>query len=79
MKKLSQQEKVNALTNFLRNVSKNEELFISSLNKGKDEMFFIATKTEIGGINNVTSFFTYEQMNCYFLGVLAVKENRVNF
>ena len=79
MKRLSQEEKVNALTNFLRNVSTNEELFIFTMNKGRNAKFCIATKTEIGGINNKTSFMTYEEMNAYFSGVLAVKENRVNF
>lgn len=49
------------------------------MNKGRNAKFCIATKTEIGGINNKTSFMTYEEMNAYFFGVLAVKENRVNF
>lgn len=79
MKKLSQEQKVNALTNFLRNVSTNEELFIYSVNIGKNTKFCIATKTDIGVIYTKTKFMTYEEMNCYFFGVLAVKENRVNF
>ena len=44
MKKLSQEEKVNALTNFLRNVSTNEELFIYSVNLGKNTKFCVAEK-----------------------------------
>lgn len=79
MKRLSQTEKINALTNFLRNVSTNEKLFIFTMNKDKNAIFCIATKTEIGGIDIKTKFMTYEEMNCYFFGVLAVKENRVNF
>ena len=79
MKKLSQEEKVNALTNFLRNVSTNEELFIYSVNLGKNTKFCVAEKSEPSGVNPKSNFMTYEEMNCYFFGVLAVKENRVNF
>ena len=79
MKRLSQGEKVNALTNFLRNVSTNEELFIFTMNKDRNAIFCIATKTDIGGIDTKTKFMAYEEMNAYFFGVLAVKENRVNF
>lgn len=79
MKKLSQEEKVNALTNFLRNVSTNEKLFIYSVNLGKNTKFCVAEKSEPSGVNPKSNFMTYEEMNCYFFGVLAVKENRVNF
>jgi hypothetical protein len=79
MKKLSQEEKFNALTNFLRTISKNEELFIFSVNKSANTKFCIAEKSESSGVNPKSKFMTYEEMNCYFFGVLAVKENRLNF
>lgn len=78
MKKLSGEEKVNALTNFLNTVSKNENLFIHSVNLGKNTRYAVAEKL-YGGVNPKSNFMTYEEMNCYFFGVLAVKENRVNF
>lgn len=77
MKRLSQEEKVNALTNFLRNVSKNENLFIK-IDEIKGKTFAIGEKTIIG-YSIKSNFMTYEEMNCYFFGVLAVQENRVNF
>lgn len=77
MKRLSQEEKVNALTNFLRNVSKNENLFIK-IDEIKGKTFAIGEKT-ITGYSTKSNFMTYEEMNAYFFGVLAVKENRVNF
>jgi hypothetical protein len=78
MKKLSQQEKVNALTNFLRTISKNENLFITT-DQIKGKKFAIAEHTIKQTLIVKTNFMTYEEMNCYFFGVLAVKENRVNF
>ena len=78
MKRLSQGEKVNALTNFLRNVSTNEKLFITT-DQIKGKTFAIAEHMT-GGTQSVKSnFMAYEEMNAYFFGVLAVKENRVNF
>ena len=77
MKKLSQEEKVNALTKFLSMLTKNENLFIKT-DEIHGKNFAIAEKQE-HGINVKTNFMTYEEMNCYFYGVLAVKENRVNF
>lgn len=79
MTKLSQEQKVNALTNFLRNVSTNEELFIYSVNLGKNTKFCVAEKSKPSGVNPKSNFMTYEEMNAYFFGVLAVKENRVKF
>lgn len=77
MKKLSQEQKVNALTNFLRNVSTNEKLFITT-DEIKGKTFAVAEKT--GGTRSIKSnFMTYEEMNAYFFGVLAVKKNSVNF
>jgi len=78
MKKLSREEKVNALTNFLNTVSKNEKLFIMP-DQIHGKTFAIAEHMT-GGTQSVKSnFMTYEEMNCYFFGVLAVKQNRVNF
>lgn len=78
MKRLSQEEKVNALTNFLRNVSKNEKLFITT-DEIKGKTFAIAENLTGRTLSVKSNFMTYEEMNCYFFGVLAVKENRVNF
>ena len=79
MKLLSHEEKVNALTNFLQTISTNKEFFIFSVNSGKNAKFSIATKTGIGGIDVKTKFFSYDEMNAYFYGVLSVKENKINF
>ena len=78
MTRLSQEQKVNALTNFLRNVSKNEKLFITT-DQIKGKTFAIAEHMTGGTQSVKTNFMTYEEMNCYFFGVLAVKKNCVNF
>ena len=78
MKRLSQEKKVNALTNFLRHVSTNEKLFITT-DQIKGKTFAIAEHIT-GGTQSVKSnFMTYEEMNAYFFGVLAVKNGTINF
>lgn len=67
------------LTNFLRNISGNEKLFIHHIHKGRDTRFYVAEKSGAGGINALTNPMLYNEMNCYFLGVLAAKENKVAF
>jgi len=77
MARLNQNQKIEALTNFLKMLTKNENLFIK-YDEIKGNTFAIAENQEIG-ISTKTNFMTYEEMNCYFFGALAVKENRVNF
>ena len=79
MKKPSPAEQKDALTNFLRTVSNNEKLFIYSVNTGRNTRFCIAEENKSGGIYTHTSFMAYEEMNCYFFGVLAEREVRIKF
>ena len=78
MKRLSNAEKKEYLTNTLRYITKNDELYIFSSNLGKDVIFAISNK-DLSGVNPQTKFMTYEEMRCFFDGVLAVKENRIKF
>jgi hypothetical protein len=79
MKKYTTEQQAEALTNFLRNVSENQSLFICSVNKGKNSKFCIAEKTETVGTSSKSKLMTYEEMNHYFFGVLAVKNKSINF
>jgi len=76
---LNTTQKMEALTNFLKTISKNEELFVYHVNLGKNTKFAVAEKAEHSGVNPKSNFMTYDEMNCYFMGVLAVQENRVKF
>jgi len=76
--RLTTEQKKDSLTNFLRMVSKNEELFIHSINKGSNIKFAVAIKSD-SAVDHKSNFMTYEEMNCYFFGVIAVQEKRVNF
>ena len=78
MKKLNREEKIKDLTNFLRNVSTNENLFIKP-DEIKGNTFAITERKAGNTIDVKSNFMTYEEMNCYFFGVLAVKENRIQF
>ena len=65
-----------ALTNFLVMLTK-EDLFIQNADGRLGKKYAIAEKTENGGINVKCNFMTYSEMNCFFMGVLSVKEQRI--
>lgn len=75
---MTRDKKIESLTNFLNMVTKNENLFVKT-DEIKGKTFAIAEKKENGTLSVKTNFMTYEEMNCYFFGVLAVQEKRVNF
>jgi len=77
MARMNLTQKIEALTNFLKVVSKNENLFIYP-DEINGKTFCIAEKQGTAKANK-SNFMTYEEMNCYFYGALAVKENRVDF
>lgn len=72
-------EENEALTNFLKMVTKDENLVIQNADGRLGKKYAIAEKSDIGTINVKSNFMTYNEMNCFFMGVLAVKENRINF
>ena len=76
MKRLSTAEKKEALNSFLKSITKNDELFIYSI---ANTRFTIAIMQNDGGIDVKCDFMTYDEMRCFFLGVLAIKENRIEF
>jgi hypothetical protein len=75
---MKRQQQIEALTNFLRNISKNEKLFIYP-DEIKGKTFCIAEEMPGGTKCSKSNFMTYEEMNCFFFGVLAQRENRINF
>jgi len=78
MARLTQSQKIAALTNFLKTVSNNETLFIYP-DEITGKTFCIAENQAGGCKANKSNFMTYEEMNCYFFGVLAIKQNHINF
>jgi hypothetical protein len=69
-----------ALTNFLRSAfTKNDDFFIQNADDRIGKKYAIAKKTERGGIDVKTNFMTYNEMNCFFMGMLTIKENRIKF
>jgi hypothetical protein len=78
MKKLNTNQQKEALTNFLKKVTKNENLFIKT-DEIKGNRFAIAEKQENNSISTKSNFMSYQEMNCYFFGVLASLEKRINF
>lgn len=69
-------EQINALANYLRVCTENKTLFIRVANKNKKAKFFIAEPT-LYGVKPITTVMTYDEMNCYFNGVMAVKNNKI--
>jgi hypothetical protein len=79
MKRMNLMEKIDALTNFLNNISTNKSLFIQCSDARLGQKFAIGEKLANGCVNIKSNFMTYEEMNCYFFGVLAVQESRIEF
>lgn len=78
MARLIKSQKIQALTNFLKAVSNNENLFIYP-DEITGKTFCIAENQAGGCKANKSNFMTYEEMNCYLFGVLAVQRNSINF
>jgi len=71
--------KKDGLTTFLRTVSKNTDLIIHTINKGANMRFAIAIELDSSAIDLKSDFMTYEGINTFLFGVMAVKDNRINF
>jgi len=69
-----------ALNNFLKNCfTDKENIFIQNTADGRSKKYAIAQQSELGGITTLTKFMTYDEMNCFFMGMLTIKENRIQF
>jgi len=68
MKRLTAAQKKEALENALRHYQFAPKYSIYSVNKGKDAIFAIAEKIAHGGMNTLTRFMTYDEMNAYLFG-----------
>lgn len=76
---MTKSQQKEGLTNFLKMVTKNENLFIYNSDGRCGNTFAIAENTENGGISTKSNFMTYKEMNCYFFGVLATQDKRIKF
>jgi len=79
MKKSKQQEKFEGLIKFLRLFTKNENFIIQKSDGRLGTKIAIAEKLEYGAIDVKTKFMTYDEMDCFFMGMMVMKENRINF
>ena len=75
--RMSKEKKIESLTKFLRMLTEDETLFIKS-----DEItgirFALAKKTG-GSYNCISDFMSYKEMDCYFFGMLHVKQYKLIF
>lgn len=71
-------KKVESLTNFLKIVSNNENVFIK-----KDEITgqrFAIAETENGITHSIKSnFMSYKECEAFLFGVMITQQNRINF
>ena len=72
-------KRIEPLTNFLQNLFKDKTLFIKCQGGKFKNKFAVARLTSSGFIPNLTRFFTYEEMNAYFLGIMDAQNNKLNF
>ena len=60
-------------------LSSEEKAIIDDIYIKKLTLFAIAEKLEYGAIDVKTKFMTYDEMDCFFMGMMVMKENRINF
>ena len=68
MKRLTVDQKVEALTNALRNLWLPAEYLIVTADRRCGHKFAIAVPSLTGGINVKTGYMSYEEMNAFILG-----------
>ena len=76
MKRLTAAQKKEGLENALRYYKFNPKYSIYGVNKGKDALFAIAEKIEHGGMNTLTKFMNYDEMNAYLFGYNDAQQNK---
>ena len=71
-----------ALTNFLKNCFTKDENFFIYVNPMRvKKKYCLAQKSKDFelGYTSKSNFMTYDEMNCFFMGMLAITDNRVKF
>lgn len=76
--KLSDTGKMEALNNALISFKFPKKYFLQSANKGNNQKFCIASKSDLGGINTHSIFMSYEETNCYLRGWYDAKSKKFN-
>jgi hypothetical protein len=77
MARLNAEQKKAHLTEYLRLISKDETLFIYSVNKGVDIRFAVARELESSAIDTRTAFMNFDQMEYFFKGALAITQGTI--
>jgi hypothetical protein len=77
MKRLTDEQKKANLTEYLRLVSNNTELFIYSSGKGADIVFAVAYYMNGHAVNTITAFRGYKEMEHFFKGALAITQGTI--
>jgi len=77
MKRLSINQKIEALQNGLITYKFPKKYFVSTADKRCGERFAIASKSESGGINIHSNFMSYEGFNAYLLGYYDAKMKKL--
>lgn len=68
-----------SLTNFLGSFTKDESLIIHPTADGRSKKYAISKKGDFGSITPLTIFMNYDEMNCFFLGMLTMEQKRIKF
>jgi len=67
MKRMTDQQKVEALNNALTSFNFPSKYFIYKANKGRDILFTLAHRID-GAVKTHTRFMNYDEMNCFLVG-----------
>lgn len=77
MARLTDAQKKASLTEYLRLVSTNTDLFIYPSGKGVDIVFAVAYYINGHAVNTITAFRGYKEMEHFFRGALAITQGTI--
>jgi hypothetical protein len=75
---MTQSEKKESLTKLLRISDLKQNYFITT-DQITGKRFAVAEFGEPGSVNVKSNFMTYDEIYCFFMGMLAIKNNRIKF
>ena len=77
MVRMNRQQKIDSLTKFLKIITEDDRYFIKvdEINGKRFALF----KTEEIGHTAISDFMSYKELDCYFFGMLAIKQNRITW
>jgi len=79
MKRISNTEKLENLTTYLRLLTSDKKFFIHSMNLGNGTVYSITEQQEKGVIYSHSKFYNYDTMLAFLEGMVSMKNGYIKF